>query len=88
MFVFTDYDRSIALAKASDARRARGESLGPFDGIPFAAKDIYCMENVPTTASSRILEGKDQENYEGLAVFRYSCHFFRFYSAVRINSHT
>ena len=26
-------------ARASDARRARGETLGPLDGIPYTAKD-------------------------------------------------
>lgn len=28
-------------AEASDARRARGEALGPLDGIPYTAKDSY-----------------------------------------------
>lgn len=28
-------------AEASDARRARGETLGPLDGIPYTAKDSY-----------------------------------------------
>jgi len=29
----------------------------PPDGIPVAVKDIFCVEGVPTTAGSRILEG-------------------------------
>ena len=30
-------------AAASDARRARGETLGPLDGIPYTAKDSYLV---------------------------------------------
>jgi aspartyl-tRNA(Asn)/glutamyl-tRNA(Gln) amidotransferase subunit A len=30
---------------------------GPLGGIPVAVKDIFCVEGVPTTAASRILEG-------------------------------
>ncbi len=30
---------------------------GPLAGMPVAIKDIFCMEGVPTTAASRILEG-------------------------------
>jgi aspartyl-tRNA(Asn)/glutamyl-tRNA(Gln) amidotransferase subunit A len=44
-------------AAASDDRRARGEAIGPLDGIPVAVKDLFCTEGVTTTAGSRILEG-------------------------------
>uniref|UniRef100_M4BH83 Amidase domain-containing protein n=1 Tax=Hyaloperonospora arabidopsidis (strain Emoy2) TaxID=559515 RepID=M4BH83_HYAAE len=57
MFVSTDFERALALAKASDERRAAGKSLGLLDGIPIGVKDVYCMENVPTTAGSHMLEG-------------------------------
>jgi aspartyl-tRNA(Asn)/glutamyl-tRNA(Gln) amidotransferase subunit A len=30
---------------------------GPLRGVPVAIKDIFCIEDVPTTAGSRILEG-------------------------------
>ncbi|ETI38318.1 aspartyl/glutamyl-tRNA(Asn/Gln) amidotransferase, A subunit, variant [Phytophthora nicotianae CJ01A1] len=56
MFVSTDFERALQLAKASDERRAAGHSLGLLDGIPVGVKDLFCMENVPTTASSKILE--------------------------------
>ncbi|KAG2767964.1 Glutamyl-tRNA(Gln) amidotransferase subunit A [Phytophthora cactorum] len=56
MFVSTDFERALQLAKASDERRAAGQSLGLLDGIPVGVKDLFCMENVPTTASSKILE--------------------------------
>ncbi|CAH0493186.1 unnamed protein product [Peronospora farinosa] len=57
MFVATDFDRALQLAKASDDRRAANKSLGLVDGIPVGVKDLFCMENMPTTASSKILEG-------------------------------
>jgi aspartyl-tRNA(Asn)/glutamyl-tRNA(Gln) amidotransferase subunit A len=33
------------------------EPKSPLAGIPVAVKDIFCIEDVPTTAGSRILEG-------------------------------
>ena len=44
-------------AKASDVRRAKGETAGPMDGIPVAIKDLFCTEGVLTTAGSHILDG-------------------------------
>lgn len=48
-------ERAITAARASDARRARGDALGILDGIPFAAKDNLCTEDIPTTCGSRML---------------------------------
>ena len=56
-FVTETPDAALEAAKASDARRAKGESLGALDGIPLAIKDLFCTEGVQTTASSHILEG-------------------------------
>ncbi len=41
-----------AEAQASDDRRARGESLGPLDGIPYTAKASYKVRGLPATAGS------------------------------------
>ena len=49
-------ERALAMADASDARRARGEA-GLLDGIPLAIKDLFCTEGVLTTAGSHILDG-------------------------------
>ncbi|MAY68315.1 MAG: Asp-tRNA(Asn)/Glu-tRNA(Gln) amidotransferase GatCAB subunit A [Rhodospirillaceae bacterium] len=46
-----------ARAAASDARRAKGEALGPLDGVPVAVKDLFCTEGVLSTAASHILDG-------------------------------
>jgi len=44
-------------AAEADARYARGEPLGPLDGIPLAVKDVLCVDGVETTAGSKILAG-------------------------------
>jgi aspartyl-tRNA(Asn)/glutamyl-tRNA(Gln) amidotransferase subunit A len=43
------------LWRAEDGRDGAGE--GSLAGIPVAVKDLFCTEDVPTTAGSRILEG-------------------------------
>jgi len=40
-----------------DRRIAAGEDLGPLAGVPIALKDNLCTRGIPTTCSSRILEG-------------------------------
>jgi aspartyl-tRNA(Asn)/glutamyl-tRNA(Gln) amidotransferase subunit A len=53
-FVLVTPDRAIAMAKASDQRRARGEA-GPLEGASIGVKDLFCTEGVRTTAASKIL---------------------------------
>ena len=39
-------------AEASDVRRARGETLGPLDGIPYTAKDSYLVKGLTAASGS------------------------------------
>ncbi|MEV4737689.1 MULTISPECIES: amidase [unclassified Microbacterium] len=41
-----------AEAEASDARRARGETRGPLDGIPYTAKDSYLVRGLTAASGS------------------------------------
>jgi aspartyl-tRNA(Asn)/glutamyl-tRNA(Gln) amidotransferase subunit A len=50
-------DEARAAADAIDHRIAMGEDPGPLAGVPIALKDNLCTRGVPTTCSSRILEG-------------------------------
>ncbi len=50
-------DEARAEADALDRRIAAGERPGPLAGVPVALKDNLCTQGIPTTCSSRILEG-------------------------------
>lgn len=54
---FNSFDAADALAqaRASDARRAAGQALGPLDGIPVGMKDVIAVRDQPLTASSKML---------------------------------
>ncbi|MDE2401199.1 MAG: Asp-tRNA(Asn)/Glu-tRNA(Gln) amidotransferase subunit GatA [Burkholderiales bacterium] len=56
-FLHVDADGALALAAASDQRRASGQARGPLDGVPIAHKDIFVTQDQPTTAASKMLEG-------------------------------
>lgn len=44
-------------AKDIDDKRAKGEKLPQFAGIPVALKDLLITKGMPTTCSSKFLEG-------------------------------
>jgi len=50
-------DEARAAAEAVDAKVAAGEDPGPLAGVPLALKDNMCTRGIPTTCSSKILEG-------------------------------
>lgn len=47
---------ALAEARASDGRRARGDVLGPLDGIPYTAKDSYLVRGLTAAAGSPAFE--------------------------------
>lgn len=56
-FLATFPERAMQRAKDIDARRARGEALGPLAGVPVAIKDNMVTSFGPTTCGSKILKG-------------------------------
>ena len=50
-------DAARAAADVVDAAVARGDDPGPLAGVPIALKDNLCTRGVPTTCSSKILDG-------------------------------
>ncbi|MDP1873995.1 Asp-tRNA(Asn)/Glu-tRNA(Gln) amidotransferase subunit GatA [Phenylobacterium sp.] len=61
-YVLETPDKALAMAQASDARRAQGQA-GVLDGAPLGIKDLFCTEGVRSTACSKIL-GDFQPTYE------------------------
>ena len=53
-YVLTTPEQALTMARASDARRARGEA-GPLEGAAIGVKDLFATEGVRTTAGSKIL---------------------------------
>ena len=53
-YILETPEKALAMAKASDARRATGEA-GALEGVPLGVKDLFCTEGVRSTAGSKIL---------------------------------
>lgn len=54
-FITLTRERARAQAAEIDRRIAAGEDPGPLAGVPFTVKDIFCVQDTPSTAGSRIL---------------------------------
>ena len=61
-YVVETPEKARAMAKASDARLARGEA-GALEGIPLGIKDLFATEGIHTQACSHVLDGF-KPNYE------------------------
>ena len=54
-FITLTIEEARAKAREIDRKIAAGEDAGPLAGVPFTVKDIFTVQNTPSTAGSRIL---------------------------------
>jgi len=54
-FLSVQAEAALESARAVDAKRARGETLGALAGVPIGLKDALCTHDAPTTAASKVL---------------------------------
>jgi aspartyl-tRNA(Asn)/glutamyl-tRNA(Gln) amidotransferase subunit A len=54
-FITLTAEQARQQAAEVDRKLAQGEDPGPLAGVPFTAKDIFCVQDTPSTAASRIL---------------------------------
>jgi aspartyl-tRNA(Asn)/glutamyl-tRNA(Gln) amidotransferase subunit A len=57
VFLYVDEEGAMAAATRVDERVAGGGDAGALAGVPIAIKDNMCQRGIPTTCSSKILEG-------------------------------
>ncbi len=55
-YITVTADNALDRARTLDAKRAKGEDIGPLGGVPMAIKDSIVTKGTRTTAGSRILE--------------------------------
>lgn len=69
-FTGKSYARARAEAADIDARRARGETLGPLAGVPYAVKNLFDVEGEVTLAGSRVNRGHAAASADAFLVQR------------------
>src|SRR5690606_11487237 len=57
-FITVTADEALADARRADQEIAGGRYRGPLHGIPISLKDLIDVAGVPTTAGSRLREGR------------------------------
>lgn len=69
---FTDVTAARARARAAaiDADRAAGKAAGPLAGVPFAVKNLFDVEGLPTRAGSKINRERPPASRDGALVRR------------------
>jgi aspartyl-tRNA(Asn)/glutamyl-tRNA(Gln) amidotransferase subunit A len=60
-FITITADEALAAARRADKDIAAGRVCGPLHGIPISLKDLIDMAGVPTTAASRLRDGRVAE---------------------------
>jgi aspartyl-tRNA(Asn)/glutamyl-tRNA(Gln) amidotransferase subunit A len=69
-FVHVDPEATLAMARASESRRSRGEQLGPLDGVPVTIKDLTAVAGWPLKRGSPALQDDPPPRSDAPAVAR------------------
>ena len=57
-FITVTADEALATARHADREIAAGRRLSPVHGLPISLKDLIDMKGVPTTAASKLRDGR------------------------------
>lgn len=57
-FITVTADEALATARQADREIAAGRRLSPVHGLPISLKDLIDMKGVPTTAASKLRDGR------------------------------
>ena len=68
-------ERALKEARASEARWAKGEPIGPLDGVPVTIKDLMLMRGFPTLRGSQLVDPNQDwpEDSPAVARLREAC---------------
>ena len=69
-FCFEDRERSLADARASEARWNAGAPMSPLDGVPISIKDLILTKGWPTRRGSRTVDVNQPWNDDAPCVAR------------------
>jgi len=69
-FIHVDPERAHEIASDIDSRLERGESVGPFAGVPLGVKDLEDCEGMPTSHGSLLYKGRPPAEKDSLHISR------------------
>ena len=69
-FTAATFKRAQREADAIDAKRARGETLPPLAGLPYAVKNLFDIDGLTTLAGSKVLAGAPAASADAVLVQR------------------
>ncbi|MEM0908491.1 MAG: AtzE family amidohydrolase [Pseudomonadota bacterium] len=64
-FTLLTEERALSEARAIDAARARGDTLGPLAGVPFAVKNLFDLEGETTRAGAKVTAADPSATRDG-----------------------
>jgi AtzE family amidohydrolase len=69
-FTAVTAERALRKARDLDSARAGGRAVGPLAGVPFAVKDLFDVEGLPTLAGSKINRDREPAARDAILIER------------------